>query len=138
MKKCLVSIKGFQTFDNDNDCIEMVADGKFQYDVEKTVAVYYESQTVCNDVRVLLKFYPNDKLIIERSGALQSTMIIQKGKRYCDFYTTAQGKLCMGVYGESIHSELNENGGSIFCEYQLDIDGKIVSRNRIEVLLKEV
>lgn len=138
MKKCLVSIKGFQSFENDNDCIEMVADGKFQYHPEKTVAVYFESQVVSNDVRVLLKIFPEEKIVIERSGALKNTMIIQKGKRNCDFYTTPQGNLNMGVYGESLYCELNENGGSVFAEYQLDIDGKVVSRNRIEILLKEV
>ncbi len=138
MKDCVISIKGFQNYSEDNDCIEMKANGKFQHTDEKTVAVYYESQVVNNDVRVLLKFYNSGKLVIERSGAMQSVMTFEKGKRFCDIYSNAQGKMWMGIYCESLFSNLNENGGIISSDYQLDIDGKVVSRNSIEISLKEV
>ncbi len=138
MKDCVISIKGFQNYQDDKDCIEMKATAKFQYNAEKTVAVYYESQVTNNDVRVLLKYYNSGKLIIERSGALQSTMCFEKGKRHCEVYSNAQGKMWMGIYCESLFSELNENGGTISADYQLDIDNKIVSRNSIEIILKEV
>ena len=138
MKDCVISIKSFQNYSEDKDCIEMKATGKFQFAKDKTVAVYYESQVNSNDVRVLLKFFGDGKLVIERSGILQSVMCFEKGKRHCDFYSNAQGKMLMGVYCEGLFSDLNENGGTISAEYQLDVDGRVVSRNSIKITLKEV
>ena len=138
MKDCVVSIKGFQNYSDDKDCIEMKASGKFQYSCKKTVAVYYESQVKNNDVRVLLKYYDSGKLVIERSGALENTMCFEKGKRHCEAYANAQGKMWMGIYCESLYSDLNEIGGTISADYQLDVEGRIVSRNSIEITLKEV
>ena len=40
MKDCIISIKGYQNYQHDSDCVEMKANGKFQFTNEKTVAVY--------------------------------------------------------------------------------------------------
>ena len=42
------------------------------------------------------------------------------------------------VSENDLQDDLNEIGGTISADYQLDVEGRIVSRNSIEITLKEV
>ncbi len=137
MQNVLVSIKGFQKQNNDTDSIEMIAVGKYQKTNGGAVAVYNETEKNGESTRVLLKFEDDKRLIIERSGSLSSKMVIERGKRNQNFYKNAHSNFLMGIYGESLYSELDINGGFISAEYQLDIEGAVISKNKIEITLKE-
>ena len=138
MNECVVSVKGFQSDTDSKDSIEMKAVGQFEFFGDKALITYYENQTIGQDVKVIIEYLTNGKLSIMRNGALQNDMIIEKGKRNCSPYSTTQGKLIIGVYGKSIFADLNKDGGVIFAEYDLDIEGGFISRNRIEITVKEV
>lgn len=137
MQDVLVSIKGYQKQDDDINSIEMIAVGKYQKTDNGAVAVYNETEESGLNTRVLLKYENNGKLIIERSGSLNSKMVIERGKRNQNFYRNAHSNFLMGIYGEHLFSELKNNGGFISAEYQIDINGAVISKNKIEISLKE-
>ncbi len=137
MQDVLVSIKGFQKQNDGTDTIEMIAVGKYQKTDSGAVAVYNETEQDGSNSRVLLKYDNSGKLVIERTGSLNSKMVIERGKRNQNFYTTAHSNFLMGIYGESLFSELNNKNGFISAEYQIDIEGAVVSKNKIEITLKE-
>ncbi len=137
MQNVLVSIKGYQKQNDDTDSIEMIAVGKYQKTNNGAVAVYNEIEGNGENTRVLLKFEDDKRLVIERTGTLNSKMVIECGKRNQNFYKNAHSNFLMGIYGESLYSELNNNGGVITAEYQLDIEGAVISKNKIEITLKE-
>ena len=137
MQNVLVSIKGYQKQNDDTDSIEMIAVGKYQKTNNGAVAVYNETEENGKNTRVLLKFEDDKRLVIERTGSLNSKMVIERGKRNQNFYKNAHSNFLMGIYGESLYSELNNNGGVITAEYQLDIEGAVISKNKIEITLKE-
>jgi uncharacterized beta-barrel protein YwiB (DUF1934 family) len=44
----------------------------------------------------------------------------------------------LGIHGEKVNIDLNENGGRIELVYTIDSDLKLVSRNEVEITVKEV
>ena len=49
-------------------------------------------------------------------------MVIEKGVRNNCFYTTPHGELSLGIFGEKVFYDLNQNGGNINAE--IFVDGK--------------
>ena len=75
---------------------------------------------------------------MQRSGAYNSRMVIEKGVRNNCFYMTPMGELSLGVFGEKVKSQLTENGGNIIMNYTIDTNLQLLSRNKVNISIKEV
>ena len=101
--------------------------------------LYEEEESIgARGVKTMLKVETDRQVILQRSGALNSRMIIEKGQRHNCCYSTVQGDIMVGVFGEAIKSELNDNGGKLYMRYTVDVNMGLVSRNEIEISVKDV
>ncbi len=138
MKDVIINIKGTQTSDADSEVIEFTTLGKFGERDGKYMVVYEENQTLEGSlVKTTLKTEDN-RIVMNRSGAIDSKLVIEKGRRNRCFYSIPQGELVLGIFGESIINNLNKNGGDISMCYTIDIDNGLISRNTVEISIKEV
>lgn len=138
MKDVIINIKGTQTDDKDSDVIEFTTLGKFGERDGKYMVVYEENQTLEGAlVKTTLKT-ENNRIVMNRSGAIDSKLVIEKGRRNRCFYSIPQGELVLGIFGESIVNNLNKNGGDLSMCYTIDIDNGLISRNTVEISIKEV
>lgn len=138
MKDVIINIKGIQTDDTDSDVIEFTTLGKFSERNGKYMVVYEENQTLEGSlVKTTLKTEDN-RIVMNRSGAIDSKLVIEKGRRNRCFYSIPQGELVLGIFGESIINNLNKNGGDLSMCYTIDIDNGLISRNTVEISIKEV
>ena len=139
MKDVIINIKGTQGYDSDSDVIEFTTLGKFAERDGKFMLVYEESQTIeGSPVKTTLKAENNERIIMNRSGAIESRFVVEKGQRSKCFYSVPQGELVLGIFGESIQNNLNKKGGKLSMSYTIDIDNGLVSRNTVEISVKEV
>ena len=57
--------------------------------------------------------------------------------RYLCRYDTGFGALTVGVFTQSLHSDLGAAGGRLSVQYTLDVNASLASTNEIHITVKE-
>lgn len=139
MKEVVIDIKGTQGIDNDSDVIEMSTVGTLAEKDGKYLITYEERETLKTDnVKTLVKAEGDDKITMIRSGGIDSRLVVEKGRRNTCYYSVPQGELVLGIFGEQIENTLSDNGGKLKMSYTIDIDNSVLSRNTVEITVREV
>lgn len=139
MQDVVIEIISTQEVDGDEDSIELTTVGKMNVINGKTYLKYDDSAaTGLDGVSCLIKIDPEENsVVMQRSGVLNSRMYVKKGQRHICHYETGQGTLVLGVFGESVKDEMTDNGGSLFMSYTLDVNYGMVSRNKVQINVKQ-
>lgn len=139
MQDVVIEIKSTQEVDGDSDSMELTTVGKMNIIGGKTYLKYDDSAVTGMDgVSCLIKVDPKENsVVMQRSGVLNSRMYVKKGQRHICHYETGHGTLTMGVFGETVNNELTKNGGSLFMSYTLDVNYGMISRNTVEINVKQ-
>lgn len=139
LKNVLIKIKGTNTSGGNADKVEFTTEGKLGEKEGKMYILYEEAESIgTTGVKTMLKVENDRQVILQRIGALNSRMTIEKGQRHNCCYSTVQGDIMVGVFGEAIKSELDVDGGRLYMRYTVDVNMGLVSRNEIEISVKEV
>lgn len=131
MKDVMITVRSRQSQPDgsDEDSIELVTEGKYYHDDEKTVISYEESEiTGFGGCTTTFSVYP-DRIIMNRDGNGSSDMIFDSERRHQYYYETPVGSMMLGVVTLSSKSQLHNSGGSLEVHYLLDLDNKVFSRN---------
>ena len=124
MKRDVVlSIRGRQTYaDMEPEVIELVTEGTMAYRNGGWDISYQESElTGLEGVTTTFRVEPG-KIVLRRTGKLQSEMIFQEGVSHDSLYQMAFGTMLMTVKATFVFFDLVEDGGSIDISYNLDIE----------------
>ena len=140
IKDVIIEIKTKQTVDSDTDCIEFTTDARYGFKDGSYFVSYDESQLleVDGEVKTTLFVKPDNSIVLQRKGAYNSRMVIEKGIRNNCFYQTPHGELSLGIFGEKVSSNLNNNGGEISMKYTIDTGSQMLSRNNVNISIREV
>lgn len=139
MKDVIIDIKGTQGIDGEEEVIELSTIGKLSERGGKFLITYEDSESFKpNKVKTMLKIEGNDKATMIRSGAIESRMVIEKGRRNTCFYSIPQGEIVLGIFAQNIINTLNAHGGEVKMSYNIDLDNSLLSRNTVEISIKEV
>ena len=140
IKDVIIDIKTEQTVDGNTDTIQFTTDGRFGIKNGSFFISYDESRLleVDGEVKTTVFIKPDNSVVMQRNGAYNSRMVIEKGVRSNCFYSTPMGQLSLGIFGEKVMSSLTENGGNLVMNYTIDTDLKLLSRNRVNITVKEV
>jgi uncharacterized beta-barrel protein YwiB (DUF1934 family) len=140
IKDVVISIKGLQGLDGDSDTVELTTDGQMGIKDGQYYLTYEEGQLLDSGDRVKTQLFikNNDSVVLQRSGSIKSRMVIVKGERNTCYYTTPVGELVIGIFGEEIEHSLTEKGGKLKLKYTIDSNLQIVSRNEVNISVREV
>ncbi len=140
IKDVIIDIKTEQTVDGNTDTIQFTTDGRFGIKDGSFFISYDESRLleVDGEVKTTVFIKPDNSVVMQRNGAYNSRMVIEKGVRSNCFYSTPMGQISLGIFGEKVMSSLTENGGNLVMNYTIDTDLKLLSRNRVNITVKEV
>ena len=122
-KPVMLSIRGRQTYlGQEPDVIELVTEGTLEY-VDGGWNISYEETelTGLQGVNTLFRVEP-DKIILNRSGRLNSQMVFQKDVRHDSLYQMEFGALMITVCAKWISVNLDENGGVVDLIYGIEIE----------------
>lgn len=138
MKDIVLTIKSTQEINGEQDSSEFVSCGTYDYKTNEIELLYDESVALgVENIKTRLTADKNGVVELSRNNGDFGCLIIEKGKRHLCQYHTAYGNLMIGIYGEDIKNELNENGGSISLCYSIDINSGLLSRNKVEITIRE-
>ena len=140
IKDVIIEIKTEQSLDGQSDSIEFSTDGRFGIKDGSYFLSYDESGLldIEGEIKTTLYVKPDNTVVLHRKGSYNSKMIIEKGVRTNCFYSTPVGNILLGIFGEKVLSNLNENGGNIALTYLIDDDAKLISRNKVNISVREV
>ncbi len=140
IKDVIIDIKTQQTANGDTDTIEFTTDGRFGIKDGNYFISYDESELleVEGEIKTTVFIKSDNSVVLQRNGAYNSRMVIEKGVRNNCFYMTPMGELSLGIFGEKVKTNLTENGGSISMNYTIDANSQLLSRNKVNISIKEV
>lgn len=134
MKKVMVKIKGTQGLDGDVSVVEFFGEGTLKKDGEAYVITYSDDAAAeGTSIKTVLTATGDNSVVLERSGAIKSRLIIEKGVRNNCFYSVPEGNLTLGIYGKEIENRMGDSGGKIKMVYTLDADMRLISENAVEI-----
>lgn len=119
----MLSIRGQQTYmDQEPDVIELVTEGTLEY-LDGGWNVEYEETELTGMQGVITLFrVESDRIILKRSGRLNSQMIFQKDVRHDSLYEMEFGALLISVCAKHIAVQLDRYGGIIDLVYGIEIE----------------
>lgn len=140
IKDVIIDIITEQSLDDQTDTIEFSTDARFGIKDGSYFVSYDETGLldVEGEIKTTLYVKPDNTVVLQRKGSYNSRLVIEKGIRNNCFYSTPVGDLALGVFGEKVISNLNENGGNITLTYLIDANAKLLSRNKVNISIREV
>lgn len=139
IKDVLITIVGEQGFEDQNDKIELITDGKFGFKDGSYYISYDDNRmTETPSASKTIMFVKENSVVIQRTGEFQSRMVVEKGVRNACLYSTPHGNLTLSIFGKKVESYLNENGGSLDLSYTIDANSRLLSNNKVKISIREV
>jgi len=137
-KNVIISIKGNQKFVGaDNDVIELVTCGQLSRDGDGYILSYQESElTGLEGTLTTIQVEP-ERVTMMRVGQMNTQMVFQEGRRHLAMYNTPYGTMAVGINTRSMYAELDDRGGDIEIDYNLEIDHAVAGRNIFRINVKE-
>lgn len=133
-KDVVITIRGIQTIDGEQDTVELTTLGSFYRKNQTYYLSYLESDaTGFAGQRTTLKLEKDHRVTMIRYGGNESSLIVEKGIRHQCHYDTGYGALLIGVNGDDIQNQITDEGGSFHFKYTLDINTALASINEIYV-----
>lgn len=133
MDKILLKITGSQRIDNQKDKLELTTIGSFEEKKDAYIINYKEEQEPPEPpVSVSVKISKDEKsVVMTRSGANDSCLVIEKSRRNLCNYGTQFGDILMGISGHTVDSEYDGSKGKFLFTYDIDINGALASKNEV-------
>ena len=133
MKKVMISIAGKQINDGDEEKIELVTEGEYEYGPEVSTLTYQESSlTGMEGTTTTFQIEPS-VVTLSREGTVTSQMLFQRGRKHLFLYSTPYGANTMGISTRRLTVRLDENGGHLEIVYELDVDNYRIGSNEFTI-----
>ncbi len=135
MQDILLTIKGSHTEGGQEDAIELITDGILSHENGSTIIEYDESEmSGIENTKTRLRV-ENERIHLERQGALQTEFVFAKTTPFEAFYATPFGAMQVSVFPTHVQSLLSEKEGNIDLEYIIKI-GDAEALNKLYITYK--
>lgn len=119
----MLSIEGRQSYaGQDPDVIELVTEGTLEQTAGGWIISYEESDLTGMQGVTTTFTVEEKKLILTRTGRLNSEMVFQEGVHHDSLYQMEFGTLMLSVCARRIHVDLTAEGGVIDLSYGIEIE----------------
>ena len=137
-KNVMISIHSRQEFEEGApDSVELTTTGLLSRTENGYCITYEESAlTGMEGTSTSLQISPR-RVIITRTGQLNSQMVFEKDVRHLSLYTTPMGRLEVGVATRRLYSTINDQGGELEVDYAIDIGHQLTGKNFFSLTVRE-
>lgn len=141
MKKrdVVLTIHGTQRIDGEQPQeMELTTDGTMTAEADRYIVTYTESELTGLDGTVTtFEVWPN-KVVLTRTGAVNSRMVFIPGTVDKSLYDMGFGALLMEVRARRIEAALNEDGGYFVIDYTIRLEQSYAGRMHYRIDVKNV
>lgn len=136
-KDVIIKLNTKQSDGINSEDTEIITKGKYNKLNDSYIISYEDSEATGFDgSSTVLTATQSKKVQIERTGASQAQLIIEKSKKHHCHYGTPYGAFMIGVTASNIKSRLNDNGGDLFFKYVIDINSSFMSDYEVNINVK--
>jgi uncharacterized beta-barrel protein YwiB (DUF1934 family) len=137
-KDVIISIQGLQNYEGvDSDNIELVTEGKLEYDDTKLCLSYEESELTGMAGTTTIFHVEPERVTLVRLGSISSEMVFEEGKRHMSLYSTPYGSMEIGVRARKLLSTLAPNGGKLEIDYDIEINHMLAGQSLFRLNVRE-
>lgn len=135
MKKDItISLISRQSDGEQSEQTELFTEGKYMKTADGYVISYDETEATGFDGAVTkLQVYGDDKVVMTRSGAAASNLVIENGKKHHCHYGTPYGDFVVGVNTKSISTNVSNGKGHLEFKYVIDVNSSYVGDFEISI-----
>lgn len=136
--KYILSIKGFQTYDDDTDDsdITLTTEANFKKQDGVYFINYEESEITGLDGTKTSIEVGDNYVSLSRSGAICSQMLFMKDRKTSSYYNTPYGNMMIDIFTNNLDIDVTNDGGEIKVGYLLDINSSQSSKNNFEIQIR--
>lgn len=138
-KEVLVTVKGTQTNDlGEKDTIELVTLGNYFLKNSSYYIMYNETElSGMEGTTTTLKAEPT-RVTLNRMGTSEMKQIFEEGVHNEGNYVTPFGSMYMRVLPRKVQVDLDDMGGSINLEYEIELAREKLGYNTLSITVREV
>ncbi len=135
--KVMIEMESSQMMDGDVSKIELMTEGRYISEKDRYVIEYNDSEaTGFEDSVTSIEILNDTMALINRTGKSSSNLVVEYGKKHHCHYETPYGDMMIGVFAHAVDCKLDDNGGSIYMKYTIDINSSYVYDNEIKLKIK--
>ncbi|MBR6871985.1 MAG: DUF1934 domain-containing protein [Ruminococcus sp.] len=140
MKKNVnISLISKQSDGENTEQIELLTEGLLRYCKDGYELSYEETDATGFEGAVTkLSVTEHSKVVMSRTGASGTDLVIELGKKHHCHYGTPYGEFMVGVTAKTIRSDMTENGGRLDFSYVIDVNSGYVGDFEINIGVKPV
>lgn len=133
----IITIVGTQKVDDQTDTIELTTTGTLTKTDDGWDICYEEAEdSGLNNTATTIRVSP-DKVVLERTGANASYLVLEKHRRHHSNYNTPYGTIDLGTYATSLEYDLTPVGGKLTFAYTLGFNGSVNSEHTVHITIRE-
>lgn len=138
-KEVLVTVKGTQTNDlGEKDTIELITLGNYFLKNSSYYIMYNETElSGMEGTTTTLKAEPA-RVTLNRMGSSELKQVFEEGVHNEGNYVTPYGSMYMRVLPRKVQVDLDEMGGSINLEYEIELAREKLGYNTLSITVREV
>lgn len=126
----VISVEGTQKFiGEEKQTVQIVTDGTMKRDGDTLYLSYEESEMTGMEGTTTTFEVGTDNVVLTRTGAVQSRMVFEKGKKNVSLYDVGFGVLTIGVKARRLKNSLGPDGGRLEISYGIEIENQVQGLN---------
>lgn len=134
---CLITICDYHDVQGQREKSELTTTAEIHGTTDDYFVIYEEQSEELKGCTTTVHVENSNCVTVSRTGAYNTELKMEKGKRNLCCYNTPVGQIMMGVFTSSIRSEYTENKKTILdFSYSLDFNNELLSKNRIKITAK--
>ena len=133
----MISVRGEQYYDGaDPDSTELMTEGTLEQTADGLRISYQETaRTGMEGPCTTFEIGPS-RVILRRSGSVNSQMIFEEGKQHTSLYETPFGDLSVDIQTGRLRHNLTERGGIMEIKYSIAVEHVVTGRNCFKIRVR--
>ena len=133
----MLSIRGEQYFDGiDPDATELMTEGTMALTEEGMTLSYQETSLTGMEGTTTTFEVCGPRVILTRSGTVNSQMVFQEGRQHTSLYETPFGELSVDIQTSVLKHNLTERDGLMEIKYSIAVEHTVTGRNCFKIRVR--
>lgn len=133
-KNILLTIVSVQiTPDGERNEMELVTEGVFRSEEGVASLSYQESEIVGTQGAQMTIELMDGTIKVVRTGDYSANFQFRQGQKCLSIYSTPFGQMQMGAFPTDVRYGIEDDGGELELQYELDIQGNFAGKNHLQL-----
>ncbi len=115
----------------------LVTEGKYYKKDNAYYITYKESEVTGMEGTTTTVKVSDGRITLMRFGSVNSQFIFEQGQKHVSYYDTMHGAFTIGVFTNDMNINVNDSGGEIWVDYQLEVDNNKSGVNDFHMHIRE-